>query len=1185
MENDEKNNQNPKLKSCKKFDKKITQNKIDLKQELSTIKKFIEYFFIIGLDPKYSIESFLYNSSIDDLHNYYSNVLKPEIITKYPPINKSYINIDDNLPELCFPDGFKLEKYETQPEPDKLKFLLGNYYYSIDFPLKYVTCLKIYENLENYQNLQSKLKKFFGKAFFNFKNSSKSIIVNNSFQDEDDDNFRKTKNITSTKNIQDIFISNDDNKIKKSDFNKYYFPKVIGFVSLKPFYKYHEKILYQIYQYYYKNNTNKFKIPLEKTILNILHNIPMPPRGLNIYQYQIDENYEKINIKSEKMNKLKNIDEDLEVIFKYFSVDNFIEIFKYTLYETKTIIFGTNANHLCSFVNGLISIIYPFIYPFQVSSSVHKNAFEILESISPYIIGVNQKLTDNFFSENKIEIKGSNYIIIDLDNKEFSLNLIEDVPNIPKNLIKRLKTKIDTNFKKYVKSKFENKLKNNENLLINENEENWICYAFFDFFLGILYNYGDYLNNDNLKKNYKISSLKILFKIKEFIDSHSSNERSFYKKLVETQMFNDFIFKKMIPKDINDKLEILFFDEHINKKNNKKIFTKNKPIIYLNSKEYDYKEIHKVPKLTGLSIREKKRYTDKSYILNNLVMGQEIIYEKYKNYNDDKAEEDNNNKINNNNEDNEGEYYFNYVLFPKFNKDFFNDPAPEYTLYKPIIGDINRINTDLLAKSHRTSGEIVENNEGMLDYIYLTYIEVWGYSYWYQDIVERDYRFEQMLEALDKIKHHEIELINVLFESLNKFQEKEKIMRLYNKILEYNINPNSFIYSIVGKIVQKMPDNPDIFLGIKSNDKENFPRRTFRTEDETNILGDYISFNYIQKCPDCNKLIDIENICREHKKMKKDLYWAKCPFCNYIKPEIIVNFGNSMTSKNLYVPCSKSETFTLCSPYELKNSLKEIIDKEKFHLLDIDKFKMKFPNLFWSCIWYFHLYDLDFNIMLPYEVNIFKQKSNPNGINLHYINSKIYPKFKKNYDDIEINENKIIINNNKNINLNENNNLFIIQNIFSFCIINNICYDYFGILKKYTKEVFEIKNNNNNDYLKGRTKSFMPIMNKNKTISSFLKSGGDKKISDKKINEINTNDFNKTPNMPTRKQNKKFEFKKLEDIKLKKVISQNAGHKQSFNDDIKEINEIKPINILSSSTNNEIFDNRKSGNSSSMDSD
>ncbi len=202
----------------------------------------------------------------------------------------------------------------------------------------------------------------------------------------------------------------------------------------------------------------------------------------------------------------------------------------------------------------------------------------------------------------------------------------------------------------------------------------------------------------------------------------------------------------------------------------------------------------------------------------------------------------------------------------------------------------------------------------MLDYIYLTYIEVWGYSYWYQDIIERDYRFNQMLEILDKIKYQEIEIINVLFDCLNKFEEKEKIIKLYNKILTYNITPNNYIYSIVGKIVQRSAENNNLIERKKNKEKHNFARRTFRTENEINNKKDSISFNNIQHCPDCNKLIDIERISRDYKKIKKDLCWAKCPFCSYIKPEISIYFGNTISSKYLNTPFSKVETFTLVSP-------------------------------------------------------------------------------------------------------------------------------------------------------------------------------------------------------------------------------------------------------------------------------
>ena len=53
----------------------------------------------------------------------------------------------------------------------------------------------------------------------------------------------------------------------------------------------------------------------------------MPQKGLNIYQYKLEEIYKKIDIKEVRVNKLKNIDEDLFIMFKYFNSNNLIEIF------------------------------------------------------------------------------------------------------------------------------------------------------------------------------------------------------------------------------------------------------------------------------------------------------------------------------------------------------------------------------------------------------------------------------------------------------------------------------------------------------------------------------------------------------------------------------------------------------------------------------------------------------------------------------------------------------------------------------------------------------------------------------------------------------------------------------------------------------------------------------------------
>ena len=981
-----------KEKSLKKSEKE--KNIIKFQQRLNKPGNLFEYFAIIGINPKISSKNFLYELS-NDL------TLKPEIITKYPPINKPYINFDENICELFFPEKIKIEKYIEKPKPEIYKYLLGNSFYSYEYPLKYLTCLKFYESLEQYQILNKKILQENKNNSFDFDLNN----INNYFQEKSKNRKRnKSQKIFHKKNI----FKNDN------DLSKYYIPKVICFISLKPCYFLHEKILYQLYNYIF---LEKIKIPIEKIVLNILCNIPIPPRGIHIYQYQMANGFTKINIQSEQMNKIKNFDEELKIIFDFFDIDNFIEIFKNILFETKTIIFSSNVNNLCNIIHGLISILYPFSYPFQISSCLKEEAFEILESISPYILGINQKYEKDFFAKNKIEIKGANYLIVDLDNRESFIHSIENSPNIPKNILKKFKTKIEIG----LNSNYKN------NLLEEKNEENTITFAFYDFFLNVLNNYNDFLNKENLKKNFKIKNLQILFKTKEFIESHSYSERPFYKMLTQTQMFNDFIFKKMIPKDITDKLDILLFDENINKKNNKKFFSKNKSVSFLLSKEYEYKSIHKIPKVKTLNEEELNFYKkNKYYYKKNLIKGQEVILEK-------------------------NGYFFNYILFPSFNNIYYEFPSNELFLYfytmENITNDINRVNTDLLAKSLIDKNEtfsLSNEGEGMLDYIYLTYIEVWGYSFWYQDLSERDFRFRQLLEILDKIKRQEIELFNVLFEMLDKFHEKEKIRKLYYKILEYKLTPNSFIYSIVGKNIKNEKNeinfiNNTFYFG-KKEEKIYFQRRTFKSENEINILGDNIHFVYLQECPECGRKIDIKIISKDYKKMKKDLLWAQCPLClNYIKPQISVILGNdTFPGKKINnLSLSKKEFFTLYSPYELKNHIKYIIDKDQFHLLNIDKLRNIFPNIFWNCIWYFHLYDLDYSIILPYEVNIYKKKASSNIIITPFIITKICPSFPgSNSISIEennLNNNQIIINNNNldnnTINKYDKNKLIIHNNI------------------------------------------------------------------------------------------------------------------------------------------------------------
>ena len=139
----------------------IFKNK--LKQNLSKPKTLEEYFLIIGIDPKISSNKYLYSSKITFLNENYTNTdFKPQILSKFPPVNKSYIDIDDTIIDLCFKDGFHLLEFSTTPEPIFQHFILDNSYYSVEYPLKYISCLKIYESLENYYLLNKEMEKKFG---------------------------------------------------------------------------------------------------------------------------------------------------------------------------------------------------------------------------------------------------------------------------------------------------------------------------------------------------------------------------------------------------------------------------------------------------------------------------------------------------------------------------------------------------------------------------------------------------------------------------------------------------------------------------------------------------------------------------------------------------------------------------------------------------------------------------------------------------------------------------------------------------------------------------------------------------------------------------------------------------------------------------------------------------------------
>ena len=940
----------------------LKKPKNDIKQIFNEPQTLEEYFIVIGIDPKLCTKEYLYNSTLSELNDYYlKEDFKPKILSKFPPITKKYINIDSSLIDLCFPDGYKLKKFHSQPKPEIQHFLLDNSFYSINYPLKYVTCLKIYENLENYFLLNNEIKDKLGDDYFN--NTWKT----NTGKKNKNDIEKAIGNIDkNTLNFHERFKSEiSDFSFNEENYKIYYFPKILCLVSTEHYFKEQKMILKQVCQYFLEKSPKK--IPLEKKILTILFNIPMPPKGLVEIEYNLKDDYEKIKLRGERMNKISSMEDEFKLFFNKFNIHQLLTIFKYIIFETKTIIFSTNVNELSFCIYGIISLLFPFHYSFQISSSIPNGAYDIIESISPYILGVNKKFEKTFFTENKIDMDGLRIFIIDLDGKSIKFLGDKSIPEIPKSLYNPLHDGLEEIFG----------IKNKKNVKDNK-EINYkaIRSLFFDFFVNLMYGYDLYIKKDYFKNKLTNTGINNLFKIKEFVSMHAHGEKQFYQKFTGTQMFSDFIYKKMIPKNLNEKLEILFFDENIIRKKNKKLFTKKKSTVFLDSKEYDHTYVYEIPQSQKLSKKEINFFINEQDRNNLLFYGQKV-----------------NKEINKTT--NEEDYTFEYFIFPILNKSFFEfASSTEYFLAPDsiIYSDVDRANTDLLSKSMNNPNK--KNNskrtleEEMQNYIYLTYIELWAYSYWYLDPSEKDNKFNQLLDILNKVTHHEVEIFDLLFEALNKFKESDKILQLYDCLLNYKISPSSFIYSIVNCLLSKKIFRKSLSNNLDKMNTQKNHKRTFHSIKEDYLLGDKVIFFSKQLCPECEKELDIIDISLNFKNMKKEIWWTKCPFCEKdIIPKLDVLLGselninnngnhNENNDNNSNNNTSILKKFILHSPYELKTNIKNILNRDGLKIFDLVYFKEKYPTLFWSCIWFFKINKIDLDIILRYESKENKEWNN-----------------------------------------------------------------------------------------------------------------------------------------------------------------------------------------------------------------
>ena len=984
----------------------LPENIKKLKSQLEAGHNLVDYFLVAGINPINCENRLIYDIKNKNYIEEFKEKIKPSIISRFPSFDNAIDTIDEEIVNFCFPDGFEpiLNNNVKNIENKFFSVILDNNLFSAEHPQKYLTCLLFYEKVSNYKKLKLSIE---GQSYENDPDC----------MDDEEDDMTKTKTIDKSINIknsttidntfsstslQTNYLSNNTNITRdKEEFFKsmvitgrkhsiysseansiknVFIPKCICLVSIYPFIKFYQKLLEIIYGYILENR----EIPIEKIITSLIIEVPVPPRGLYSIVYNLIDN--EFILENNENNKIQLAEISMKKFNKMIPFKDKLEALKHILLGSKLLIFSRNLNLICECELAFLHLLFPFKYPFQVTSFLHKDNYSILESISPFIIGINEPYTPEFFEKNEITVDCMNIFIIDLDKKRTELITDEEFPNFP--------SKIVANLEKEIKL-LEQKFKSNNNNVNNDanyspvkdfNSQYQNLYLYF--FSELLKGYEDCLNLDYFKQtdSDKVTSIETLFKCEKFVKSHGS-DLDFYTKFVDdSQLFADFIYKRMIPRNTQEIVDVLLINETITKIKNKNKLLGKGHTDFLDSKEYKAKNKYVVPKPKelvdeeiNLLIKRKQELKSQGQILTS---------------------NSENNKL-----------MFKYLLFPELNFDIYcnNENVNDYYPPPDYSEEIEAINIELI--SHSSIGQSINNALEMKNYLYLTWLEIWAFTFWYIDKDERPYRFNQMLDIIDKVIHHEMNIFNLMFDVLNQQNEHEMILNLYQKLLQKKLNPSTFIYNIISNILDKdqikelfeIAKKEGVERSLKLNvDTINLNERTLLNNYDKSLISSKLKFENSFTCINCQKAINLYVLCQKFDNIKNDILWVPCSCGEYNLPKINVRFGlelfpSKKADYNKKVSTSTKNEIVLYSPYNLKININNAVMTHYGGKLNIHNFKTRFNALFWNFIWYCYLHHLDYSIILPYLKNLEQSRekayNNPNNKRMQItFNNELYKK-------------------------------------------------------------------------------------------------------------------------------------------------------------------------------------------------
>ena len=551
-------------------------------------------------------------------------------------------------------------------------------------------------------------------------------------------------------------------------------------------------------------------------------------------------------------------------------------------------------------------------------------------------------------------------------------------------LKKRFIDNVDLRAKEICFNKKKKKLSNDEYNRIISGE---LCDIMFNFFLSILLHYQEfcfklpkkqnngektanknpfykyYEKDDVLEQKYNENKVVIedIFNVDDFLNTIPQLDKYFYSFFLSTKLFYNFMMKKIFPISVQDKLDILFFDEKINEKQardsgNKKYtspFLKNE---FNNLKENIFLGTFRKPITQDyteflLSPQNQKRALNYFQYITK-IENKNVIKDEDGNINDDELDD----------------VSFYYFVFPKLLIDdiFYKE---EYTIEKfwaPERNIFTSSNSNCIFNHFEKECQLIVNNPEMTkkyydynysldlvstfnvrmkDYIHLLWLQYFAKTFHYTPLSERKIQFEQMMTVLKTIQIVDQNTYNILFWTINRYGDRNM-----NQELFINLRNKSYVLFLALKEKTKQQNNFIRYDNMKLSEEE----KNEKLKNKSKMLFEE---NAVCENTLCNEPYNVQMkfLFNESISLKDNFVKFKCDKCQIEQYIWVKSIYDNGLGKGINI------NYRLISPYALLKR-KWFQDQLDLNMSYVSKEHIE-PYM--SAMFYFYLQGIYCEFMIP----------------------------------------------------------------------------------------------------------------------------------------------------------------------------------------------------------------------------